>query len=412
MAEIGGLAGRPPALVLGLDSMTGLQTARILAERAIPVIGVAADPHHYACRSRRVTQVLPGAPELLSEILGRVDAELERPFVVIACADRWVSALVGSRPRWPDNVRAVVPDADIVDRLMDKARFAEFATAHDLPVPRTVILSDRQSVEAASREISFPAVVKPASKPDNWDVSMGGKVTVVSDGAELEAVTDRGLALADALVAQEWVDGGEDCLISFNGYFDRQSQPRAAFVARKLRQWPPGAGTSASGEEVRDDEVLELATELFQKAGFQGLAYLEVKRSPSSSKVFVIEPNVGRPTGRAAISEAGGVELIYSAYRDALGLAPLTHNHQTYRGVKWVYLRHDLQAAAVAIKAGELTPRAWVSSLRGPKAYAVWSLRDPLPFFVDIVHTVRQLRCRRASSGSGGMYPSQPLAEE
>ncbi|MDQ4077225.1 MAG: hypothetical protein M3220_13375 [Chloroflexota bacterium] len=41
------LADRQPcAIVIGLDSITGLQAARILADRQVPVIGIAKDPDH------------------------------------------------------------------------------------------------------------------------------------------------------------------------------------------------------------------------------------------------------------------------------------------------------------------------------------------------------------------------------
>ena len=47
--------GGPAAVVLGLDTITGLQTARILAARGVPVIGVTNDLGHYACRTRAWT---------------------------------------------------------------------------------------------------------------------------------------------------------------------------------------------------------------------------------------------------------------------------------------------------------------------------------------------------------------------
>ena len=49
--------------------------------------------------------------------------------------------------------------------------------------------------------------------------------------------------------------------------------PLATFVARKVRQWPPLVGTSASGEECRNDEVRDTAVALFGGLGYHGLAY-------------------------------------------------------------------------------------------------------------------------------------------
>ena len=44
---------RPPAaIVIGMDNATGLQSARILTARGVPVIGIAKDPDHFCCRTR------------------------------------------------------------------------------------------------------------------------------------------------------------------------------------------------------------------------------------------------------------------------------------------------------------------------------------------------------------------------
>ena len=40
------------------------------------------------------------------------------------------------------------------------------------------------------------------------------------------------------------------------------------------------------------------------------LGYVEAKRDVRTGRHYLIEPNIGRPTGRSAIAEAGGVELL------------------------------------------------------------------------------------------------------
>jgi D-aspartate ligase len=185
-------------------------------------------------------------------------------------------------------------------------------------------------------------------------------------------------------MVQEWIEGGDSELYSCNCYFNQQSQPVVTFVARKLRQWPPRTGTSCLGEECRNDTVLDLTVRLFREAGYYGLGYLEVKRDVRTGKHYVIEANVGRPTGRSAIAEAGGVDLLYAKYRDTVGL-PLPRNlEQKYLGAKWIFWRQDLRSAFYYWRRGELTLTQWVSSLRGRKACAVLSLTDPGPFVADL----------------------------
>jgi predicted ATP-grasp superfamily ATP-dependent carboligase len=231
--------------------------------------------------------------------------------------------------------------------------------------------------------LRFPAVLKPPTKSAEWRRHTRAKAWQVADAQELLAVYDRVHGWSDVLLAQEWVAGGEDRLYSCNAYFDVHGEPVATFVARKLRQWPPDVGTSASGEECRNDEVLEETLRTFGSVGFHGLAYLELKQDARTGRLLIIEPNVGRPTGRSAIAERGGVELVYAAYCDAAGL-PIPRTQQRYLGTKWLDVRRDVQASVVGYRRGALSVREWAASLRGPKAHAIWSATDPLPFVVDL----------------------------
>ena len=194
--------------------------------------------------------------------------------------------------------------------------------------------------------------------------------------AELVDLYDRCRHWADVLVAQTWIPGDDSALYSFNGYFDADGRPLATFIARKLRQWPPGSGSSCLGEEDRNDSVLDAALKLFGSVPYRGLAYLEMKRDPETGRQYAIEANVGRPTGRSAIAEAGGVELLHTMYCDLTGLPLPTGRTQSYKGTKWIDLRHDLQSAFVMWRRGELTLTEWVRSYRGPKTFAIASCRD------------------------------------
>jgi predicted ATP-grasp superfamily ATP-dependent carboligase len=379
-----------PAVVVALDCITGLQTARILAARGVPVIGLAADRRHFCARTRVVERTIEGptsgdglvvALERLGPELG--DPARRGPAVLVPCSDGAVLAISAGRERLAPWYRFVLPAHDVVERLMDKIRFTEHAQANGLAIPPTRILRNRAEAEAAAAELAYPAVVKPGLKTDRWQAATRAKVFRVEDAAELLATYDRCSAWADVLIAQEWIDGSEADLYSSNVYFDRASQPQVTFIARKIRQWPVTTGTSCLGQEVRNDAVLDESIRLFGSVAYQGLGYLEMKRDARSGRHFIIEPNIGRPTGRSSIAERGGVELIMTAYRDALGQPLPAERPQHYRAVKWIYWRHDLQASLVAFRRGELSPRGWWRSVRGPKIEAVGSWRDPLPFLVD-----------------------------
>jgi D-aspartate ligase len=396
----------PPAVVVGLDNITGLQTARILDARGVAVVGVASDARHFGSRTNACAFVLesPLSGEALVSSLQRLADRLGRSAVLIPCTDEAVLSLSEHRDELAPSYHLPLSEHHVVELLLDKARFAEHASETGLATPYTAVLRDRSEAVRAARSMTYPAVLKPATKSATWRAHTSAKALPVADGDELLAVYDRVREWSEILLAQAWVDGGEDELYSCNAYFDATGEPLVTFVARKLRQWPPDVGTSASGEECRNDEVLHETLRTFGGVGFHGLAYLELKRDARTGRMLIIEPNVGRPTGRSAIAERGGVELVHTAYRDAAGL-PTPRTPQRYLGAKWVDVRRDLQAAYVGHRNGSLTVRDWASSLKGPRAHAIWSPSDPMPFAVDLAHATatgqRRLRARLRSSGPG-----------
>jgi predicted ATP-grasp superfamily ATP-dependent carboligase len=388
----------PAAVVVGLDNITGLQTARILADRGVRVYGVAANRRHFGARTNACVDVVESrlAGPALVDTLHRLARRLgpERA-VLVPCTDGAVWSLSLHRDELLDLFRLPLGPHDGIDLLMDKVRFADHARMNGLAAPRTEVLRSRADAEKAAEVLSWPSVVKPPVKAEDWLAHTSAKGIPVHGPEELLALYDRVATWAPVLLAQEWVDGPEDALFSCNAYFDAEGTPLVTFVARKLRQWPPKVGTSASGEECRNDEVLAETLRVFGSVQYQGLAYLEMKRDSRTGAMMIIEPNVGRPTGRSAIAEGGGVELVYTAYCDAAGLPLPAERTQHYLGTTWLDLRRDVQAATVGIRRGELTAREWLTSLRGPRTHAIWSGRDPRPFVTDLSNVVGTVVRRR-----------------
>ena len=380
---------RSPAIVVGLDCITGLQSTRIFTARGIPVVGVVGDPHHFCARTRLPVAIVraPLRGEPLIDALVALGERLDHPGVLVPCTDAAVLAISASRDRLADSFRFVLPDHADVEKLMDKVGFAEHALAAGLAIPPTAILRSRADAELAASSLTFPAVLKPGLKGSAWLAATKAKAIRVETPDELLARYDECRTWADVLIAQSWVPGPERSLYSVNTYHDQTSTQRVSFVARKLRQWPLDTGTSCLGEEVRNPEAEVIAGDLFGSVRYRGLGYVEAKADERTGRLMIIEPNIGRPTGRSAIAEMGGVELLMSAYRDALGEPLPTALEQRFGGVKWIYWRHDLQAALVRARRGELSAREWFQSVRGPKIEAVFARRDPLPFVADVVHT-------------------------
>jgi D-aspartate ligase len=392
-----------PGVVVGLDSVTGLQTARTLASRGIRVIGVAGEAGHFASRTRachRVVQADIRSDELI-RALERLGPSLAGPAVLYPCTDLAVLLISRHRGRLEPWYRMVLPPAEVLDTLADKVRFYEYCQRAGLPIPRTRILRSMNDVEEAAATLRFPVIVKPPLRSARWEGAGLAKVHRVSRPPELGPVFANLIPWADALAAQEWIDGGDADLFSCHCYFDRSSRPLVTFVTRKLRQWPPGIGMSSLAEECRNDVVRNEALRLFEGLGFQGLGHVEIKREAGTGRYFILEANVGRTTGRSAMAERGGVELLSAMYCDALGLPLPSALEQRYGGDRWVYLRRDVPSALVAWRRGQLSLRDWAGSWRGIRHDAVFSLRDPAPFWADLLDAAGRLIAGRDRRRAG-----------
>ncbi len=376
----------PHAIIIGLDCITGLQSARILARHGVPIIALVKNPEHYCCKTNTVERIITAnlGSEDFIHTLEKLGPTLPNKAVLFPCTDMSVLLLSRHRARLLKWFHLAVPAPDAVEMLMDKTSFYSYAMEKGLPIPATYFLCNRAEAQAAAERLQFPCILKPPMKTPKWEQNTKSKVFKLASAREFLEQYERCASWAELLMVQEWIEGTDASLYSCNCYFNAKSEPLVTFVARKLRQWPPHTGTSCLGEEVRNDEVLEATLQLFKTVKYHGLGYVEMKRDNRTGKHYIIEPNIGRPTGRSAIAEAGGVELLYTKYCDLLGRPLPTNRVQKYEGVKWIYLRRDIQSALYYWKRGELSLSQWWRTFRGRKGYAVWSLTDQRPFWSDL----------------------------
>lgn len=378
---------KPYAVLAGLDSLQGLQTARLLVRAGVPVIGLIDNPHIYFGHTRVCAALLqiPAGESGVIELLTRLGTCLSQKAVLIPCTDAHVWTISAQRAELADWYHIALPAHDTLDLLIDKQRFLKFARQTRLRIPETHFLDNRTDAVRVASEISYPVVLKPPFRSARWREHTKEKAFKVDTPQAFLDCFDRYKPYADTLIAQQWIYGDDTTLYSCNCYFNRDNQPLVTFTSRKLRQYPPRTGQSSLGEEIRADQVLEETIRLFQSVGYWGLGYLEMKRDDRSGEFFIVEPNIGRPTGRSAIAEAGGVDLLYTMYCDLVGLPLPANRVQQYGNVKWMHLLRDLKSAYFYWRQGELTLSEWLHSMSGRKVDAVFSLRDPVPFLSALI---------------------------
>ena len=373
---------KPPAIVIKLDSITGLDTARILSGYGIPVYGVADERGHYctktnACRELFITDT--SGDGLVGTLLDIAERFSSKP-VLFPCSDESVRVISAQRDALHEFYDFVIPDDGVLLMYMNKESFYRHACEKGFPVPDTFFLESGSGLEGLPDEAEFPLIVKPALKSPEWLECFKDKVIKVNTRAELRDVLDRGWKITREIIVQKWIKGGDSNLVSSIFYYDRGGAPQASFISQKLRQWYTENGDACLAEECRNDEVARLARELLSGTGFRGIGSIEFKLDDESGKYYILEANVGRPVTRIGMTEAAGVPVIYTMYCDASGLPLPPDREQLYKGTKWISFHRDLQASWKYYRDGKLTIGGWLKSLYGVRSFAVLSLRDPMPF--------------------------------
>jgi predicted ATP-grasp superfamily ATP-dependent carboligase len=360
---------------------TGLGVARSLGRNGIRVLGL--DSHlDVGFRSKYVDASL--CPDPLQDVDSFVEhliriarAEEHKP-VLFVTSDEFLLAVARNRERLQDFLLFELSDTETLESIADKYRQYELARSAGIPVPATFLLSDRADVAELRREIPFPVFIK-AREVTSWRKAVGGNVKgfIASNPEELEAHLEGLFEKGVAGLVQELIPGPDTNHYKACCYVSRQGKVVRAFALRKLRQQPPGFGFGSLVESVYDPAVLTLGKRFLESIGYRGVGSAEFKRDERDGELKLIELNP-RYWQQNALAERCKVNFPLAQYLDSTGEVPAQATDYE-RNVKWVNMTADFDAFRVYRQRGELTLRAWIRSLDGPKVYSNYAADDPIP---------------------------------
>ncbi|WP_311836089.1 hypothetical protein [Cellulomonas fimi] len=275
--------------------------------RSIVVSGAALGP---VARSRILDNVLLGpaaSPEDLVDRLVTLAGELPgRRLVLLANSDWLVRVVVRHRVRLEPHYVVPFLDEALLDRISDKATFAEICTGLGIDVPRTVVQDFSGAGEDDWRprpvDVAYPLIAKAASSADYQDVHFPGKKKVfeISTSAELDALWTAlaGAGFRGRFVVQELIPGDDTQMRSITAYVDSRGELTLMCSAHVLLEehTPSGLGNPAAMITQRVDAMLEQARRFLTSTGYVGFANFDVKVDPrdGSFRFFEVNPRIGR----------------------------------------------------------------------------------------------------------------------
>jgi D-aspartate ligase len=326
-------------------------------------------------------------PDLVVEALVEFASAQESAPVLYYQKDPAALAISRHRDRLARHFRFVVPEAGLLEDLVDKERFQRLAREVGLPVPPTV--TGTVGVDPAPiHDVPFPIAVKPAlrSRPnDTWvPVARGQKAIRCERAADLENLWERPELDGVVLLVQQYIGGDEDRIRSYHAFVDESGRTVASFTGRKIRTWPLDHGQSTAVEIVHDPLVVEVGQSILSSLGFRGVAKVDLKADDSGRlHLFEINPRFSLWHHPGAVA---GVNIPDAVYRTLTGRpVPPT---VARAGVRWCQIWGDHRAARVS----GLGALAWLRFAASAEARRAAHLDDPGSMAGALTYGIRKLR--------------------
>jgi predicted ATP-grasp superfamily ATP-dependent carboligase len=275
-----------------------------------------------------------------------------------------------------------MPRWEILGRLMDPGRLYDIARQDGVRTPLHFTPRDEADLERIVADLDFahcayalkttPGIASEPADP------ITGRATKPA-GSDPAMVRRNCLDIRTRLgrfpLIAQIVPGEANQCVAVTMLIDRSRVPVLAFCTHRL-------GSDVACESVQDAEAIETAARLLNGAEYIGLVTLEFRRDPRDGRLTLIkaDPRVIRPT---SLSTALRMDTPTALYRLAVSgrvNAPAAYEE----GVGWLSettLFETLWNNRDARSFGKELLGIW--RRRGRiRAFAHFSLRDPLPFLV------------------------------
>lgn len=383
-----------PAVVLGLFA-TGLGAVRSLARAGVPVVGMDDDPGMPGFRSRYCTALRCPDPvrepdRLVDALLRHAAAAGERP-VLFPTTDAFVLFVSRHRDELAGSYLFALPDAALLEALVDKRRQYELAERAGVPYPRAFYPETPAEVESVAAEATYPVLVKPYYG-HLWRETFGGehKGFKAETRDELVDAFEKVFAAGIPAMAQEIVPGPNTNHFKLSAYVGRDGEPLAVFALRKIRQYPPEFGVGSLVESIEAPDVVDLGLKFLEKIDYRGIGSVELKRDERTGELRLIELNT-RLWQQNSLATVCGMNFPLIQLLDLTGRT-LTPARDYRAGVKWLDLIPDFQSFWAQRKTTGSGWGDWVASWRGTRAFSTFSWRDPMPFLHETRYGGKYLR--------------------
>ena len=268
-----------------------------------------------------------------------------------------------------------------VDIFYNKRNTYQFAEQHNISIPQSWYPNNLKDVYTISQKIDYPVILKPAVMNSFHNI-FGKKAFKCNNEKEL---IDRAKNISQKipvqdLIIQEFLDGGAEQLFSF-GTFAVNGKPVVSVMANRIRQNPMDFGNSTTfAKTCNIPEIKRIAERILKERYYFGLAEVEFMYDKNSNQYKFLEINP-RAWKWHSISNNFNFSFLGKMI-DYFNRNLSDEKNITEENIAWVERFTDFFVVLKELFKGNMILKKVIASYSLPKTYAVWSKKDPLPFFM------------------------------
>ena len=285
-----------------------------------------------------------------------------------------------------DYTNLILPAYEAIMEVHNKDQLMRLAQKLGIPVPQTITINHINEIETVPHRIKFPVVIKPRQGGGSWAIEHIPSADVMKPLYE-RALTQYNLRYEQLLI-QEEIPIGEK--FSQAMVFNR-GECCAKFTDQNLREYPASGGAGCFRISRSVPEIEGYTLKLLSFLNWHGVAEADYVTHKETGRFYLLDINP-RLWGGLHSAIASGVDIPYLLYQIALGLPfePVLNYHQ---GVKTRWFGGDLMAFWSYLAADPRKTkmiREFFNIFAKDVQLDDLDMRDPLPFFIWGVNTVRK----------------------
>jgi len=274
-----------------------------------------------------------------------------------------------------------IPSPETVNIFYNKRNAYRFAQKFGIPAPDSWYPDTMAELKTLAPTLTYPVIIKPAIM-HTFNKLFGKKAFKCNTPEEL--INQAGWITAsfpmEHLVVQEFLSGGAKTLFSY-GAFAAHGKVIAGIMANRVRQNPMDFGNSTTcAITCNIPEVQQFAEKILKITNYFGLAEVEFMYDVRTNQYKFLEINT-RAWKWHSISNGLGYGFIVKMIKW------INENDETViqdfeTRVAWIERLTDLAVIFKEMLRGNPVLSDAIHSYRLRKVRAVWSINDPVPFFM------------------------------